>query len=298
LENTIPKKYSVEYLLFGKIMNQSVDSAVVNLFTFGQTTAGKEAVQKKDFAQMDKQPLSKSNTPSGDSFTLTLSNHLKIAENKLKELECENESLHLDNEKLMIAGEALKEAVDRFSHENKMLKSTYKEDHLSWLNQKNDLENLVEDQSTEIKGLKMKVSALEKHLRRDIRKTRVRERELENRLELKQNEMDSVIHDKDQTLLKFKQELDLLREKAESDRQQHHRLLEKKTQDKERIGRAVQALQLSLQLLENSNQQEEEFVLEEKSGFFEKTSNLSESSVSQKASLNVESSGPVEEEAG
>ena len=270
LEKTIQKDIQVDDSSLKDMVNQSVDSACGDLFTSRKKTAKKESSQRKDFVQMDKQPLPKPNTPSGNAFVLTLSNHLKIAENKLKELEDENERFRLDNEKLMVAGESLKEAVDKFSGENKVLKSTYKGDRLSWLDQTNDLESLMEDQSTEIKGLRMKIGALEKHLSRDIRKTRVRERELENRLELKKNEMDSVIRDKDQTLLKFKKELDLLREKVESDRQSHHRWLEKKNQDKERIGRVIQALQLSLQLLENSNQQEEEFILEEKSELLKK----------------------------
>ena len=294
LEKTIQKDIQVDDLSLKEMVNQSVDSASFDLLTSREKIDKKEKTQIQDPAQIDKQPIPKPNALSGNAFVLTLSNHLKIAENKLKELEHENERLRLDNEKLMVAGEVLKEAVDKFSNENKVLKSTYKEDRLSWLDQNSDLENLVEDQSTEIKGLRMKISALEKHLSRDIRKTRVRERELENRLELKQNEMDSIMRDKDQTLLQFKQELDLLREKAESDRQNHHRWLEKKVHDKERIGRAIQALQLSLQLLETSDQQEEEFVLEEKSELFEKTSDLSESAEPQEASLNqVESSAPV-----
>ncbi|MDE0151076.1 MAG: hypothetical protein OXK80_01085 [Bdellovibrionales bacterium] len=296
LEKTIQKDIQVDDLSLGEMVGKSVDSACEDLFTSGKK-AKKREKKEKSFNQIERNPIPKPDSPSGNAFVLTLSNHLKIAENKLKELEDENERLRLDNEKLMVAGEALKEAVEKFSSENKALKSTYKEDRMAWSDQKNDLENLAEDQSTEIKGLKMKINALEKHLSQDIRKTRVRERELENRLELKQNEMESIIRDKDQTLLKFKQELDFLREKAEQDRQNHHLWMEKKVQDKERTGRAIQALQLSLQLLENSNQQEEEFGLEEKSEFFEKTSNLDGSSAPQEASLNqAESSVPVSAE--
>lgn len=293
LEKTIQKDIQVDDLSLGDVVNKSVDSACVDLFT-SEKKAKKEAKKEKNFDQVVKNPIPKPDSPSGNAFVLTLSNHLKIAENKLKELEDENERIRLDNEKLMIAGEALKEAVEKFSSENKVLKSTYKEDRIAWSDQKNDLENAVEDQSAEIKGLRIKISALEKHLSRDIRKTRVRERELENRLEFKRNEMDNTVRDKDQILLKFKQELDLLREKSEQDRQNHHLWMEKKVQDKERTGRAIQALQLSLQLLENSNQQDEEFVLEEKSEFFEKTSNLEGSSAPQEASLNqAESSTPL-----
>ncbi len=290
LEKTIQKDIQVDDLSLKGVVNESVDSVCVDLFTSGKKPA-------KKGKQQNKTPIQKQESPSGDAFVLTLSNHLKIAENKIRELEHNNEHLRLDNEKLLVAGEALKEAVDKFSNENKILKSTSKEDRLFWAEQKNDLENLIEDQSTEIKSLKMKISALEKHLSRDIRKTRVRERELENRLELKQNEMESVIREKDHTLLKFKQELDLLREKVESDRKNHHQWLEQRIQDRDRTGRAIQALQLSLQLLESSAKQEDEFSLEEKSGLFEKTSESPKSVVPQEASLNqVESSTPNEVE--
>ena len=289
LENTIQKDIQVDDLSLEDVVKNSVDSACVDLFTSRKKPAKEKQAQSKA-------SLPKPEQPSGDAFVLTLSNHLKIAENKIKELEHNNENLYLDNEKLMVAGEALKEAVDKFSNENKMLKSNYKEERVSWFDQKNNLENLAEDQSTEIKSLKMKINALEKHLSRDIRKTRVRERELENRLELKQNEMEGVIREKDHTLLQFKQELDLLREKAENDRKNHHQWVEQRIQDRDRIGRAIQALQLSLQLLENSAKQEDEFSLEEKSGLFEKTSEVSKSAAKE-ASLNqVEPSVPDEVE--
>ena len=105
--------------------------------------------------------------------------------------------------------------------------------------------------------------------------------------------MESVIREKDFTLLKFKQELDLLREKAESDRHNHHLWMEKNIQNKERIEKAVQSLHLSLQLLENSHPPDDEFLLEERSELFEKSS---EKSLPQKKDLQEESSAPVEGE--
>ena len=290
LENTIQKDIKVDDLSLEQIVHQSVDSAVVDLLTAGEKSLTKKKAQKTE--KLHKTEKIPHQSPSSkDGFVLTLSNHLKIAEKKIKELENDNERLCLDNEKLMVAGEALKEAVDKFSNENKTLKSSYREERLSWSDQKNDFENLAESQSTEIKSLKMKINALEKHLRCDIRKVRVREKELENRLELKQNEMESVIRDKDHTLLKFKQELDLLREKAENDRQHHQSWMEQRMKDKERIGRAVQALQVSLQLLDQSTQQQEddEFVVEEKS------SEISEFQEEASAALNQESAEEVPE---
>lgn len=284
LENTIQKDIQVDDASLEKMVNQSLDSAVVDLFTSEKKLSKKEKIQTKE--------IQENSHSSGEAFVLTLSNHLKIAENKIKELENENEKLCLDNEKLMVAGEALKEAVDKFSSENKNLKSDSREERLSWANQKNDFENLVEGKILEIKNLKTKISALEKHLSRDIRKIRTRERELENRLELKQNEMESIIREKDITLLKFKQELDLLREKAESDRQNHHLWMEKNVQNKERIEKAVQSLRLSLQLLESSPPPEDEFILEEKSELFEKSA---ENSLPQKEEpLKETSSAPIE----
>ncbi len=265
LEKTIQKDIQVDDLSLKNMVDESVNSACTDLFTSKRKPVKKE----KTHTEAQKQePADKS------SFALTLSNHLKIAENKIKELEYDNESLRLDNEKLVVAGEALQTAVDKFSNENKMLKSNHKEERVSWEDQKSDLENTLEDQSVEIKSLKMKINALEKHLSRDVKKIRVKERELENRLELKQNEMESVIHEKDQTLLKFKQELDFLREKVEKDRKSHHQWMEQRVQDRDRVCSAIQSLQKSLKLLENSAQQEEDFSLEEKSLLFEKSSEI------------------------
>ena len=286
LENTIQEDIRVDDASLEKMVSQSLDSAVSDLLASENKSLKKENIQKKETQE-------KAHSSSEEAFVLTLSNHLKIAENKIKELENENEKLCLDNEKLMVAGEALKEAVDKFSGENKNLKLEVREERLSWANQKNDFENLMEGKVLEIKNLKTKVSALEKHLSKDIRKIRARERELENRLELKQNEMESVIQEKDFTLLKFKQELDLLREKSESDRQNHHLWMEKNIQNKERVEKAIQSLRLSLQLLESSYSAEDEFVLEEKSELFEKSL---EKNIPQKEELQEEPSVPVEGE--
>ena len=170
LENTIQKDVQVDDASLKKMVSQSLDSAVVDVLTSEKKILKKEKVHKKE--------IQKKAHSSGEAFVLTLSNHLKIAENKIKELESENEKLCLDNEKLMVAGETLKEAMDKFSIENKNLKSAGREERLSWANQKNDFENLVEGKILEIKNLKTKISALEKYLSTDIRKIRTREREL------------------------------------------------------------------------------------------------------------------------
>ena len=326
LEKTIQKDISVDDLSLKKMVDKSVDSVCADLFTSGTKSAKKQpvkdqSVQEPSVSKLFAPELSAPERPAPEravperaapessvqkeevqikeagqkrepesAFALTLSNHLKIAEKKIKELEQNNEDLRLDNEKLLVAGEALKEAADKFSNENKAMKSNYKEEKLSWADQKNDLENKAEDQSAEIESLKMKIGVLEKHLSRDIKKTRVRERELENRLELKQNEMESVIREKDQTLLKFKQELDFLREKEEQSRNDRRQWVEQRVQDKDRKHRAVQSLQLSLKLLEENS--EKDFSLEEKSELFEKPPEMTDV---QEAGLNKTASSPLAE---
>ena len=182
-------------------------------------------------------------------FVLNLSNNLKIAEKRMRELESENDQLRISNEKLTLAGEALQESFDKLSSEHKLLKSDYEHERSGFVEQKRILENAATAQTAEVKALKLKNSTLENRLNRDVKKIRVREKELENRLELKQSEMESLMREKDKTLLQLKRESDSLREKIQTKKESFQKLEKKQDEERERSRRVIRALQMSLHLL-------------------------------------------------
>ena len=184
-------------------------------------------------------------------FVLTLSNNLKLAEKKIKKIEESNTQLRLENQKLVLSGEALQDSLDKLSKEYQTMKSDYVEGKRSWVDQKKLLEKALSAQNLEIKNLKSKTTALEKHLERDVKKVRVKERELENKLELKKDEIQSVVRDKDRILLKLKMDLELLKEKIKFYTEDKKKTEEMIENSKDKSYRVVRALQMCLHLLQD-----------------------------------------------
>ena len=191
---------------------------------------------------------------SKDSFVLTLSNHVKIAEKKIKELESDNNQLRLNSNKLLFAGETLQSSYDQLFNEYHTMKENYDEDRSSLLDQKKALDQGMSVQSAEIRNLKMKISTLEKHLNRDVQKIRIRERDLENRLQFKQKELDTIIREKDEDLLSMKREVDRLREQLQETQDQTEKWMHQQSLNKDKSQRVTRALQMSLHLLEGDKE--------------------------------------------
>ena len=186
---------------------------------------------------------------SKDSLVLTLSNHVKIAEKKIKELEADNNQLRLDNNKLLLAGETLQSSYDQLLDEHHKVKENYDEDRSSLLDQKKSLEQVKVAQSAEIRNLKMKINTLEKYLNRDVQKIRIRERDLENRLQFKQKELDTIIREKDDNLVNMKRDVDHLRDRLQEAQDRIEKWMHQKSLSKERSDKISRALQISLKIL-------------------------------------------------
>ncbi|PWU12536.1 MAG: hypothetical protein C5B49_16200, partial [Bdellovibrio sp.] len=95
-----------------------------------------------------------------------------------------------------------------------------------------------------------KVEELESRMSTDVKKVRVRERELENRLELARLEKTALIRSKDETILDLKRTIDLLNAELESYKQKTLDLQQKIEDVQEQVGRTVRALRLALSNLE------------------------------------------------
>ncbi len=187
---------------------------------------------------------------SKDSFVLTLSNHVTIAEKRIKELEADNNHLRFDNNKLLLAGETLQSSYDQLFDEHHTMKENYDEDRNSLFDQKKALEQAMAVQSAEIRNLRMKINTLEKHLNRDVQKIRIRERDLENRLQFKQKELDTIVREKDEDLISMKREVDSLRDQLHDAQDRVEKWMHQQSIEKDRSHRVSRALQMSLHLLQ------------------------------------------------
>ncbi len=103
----------------------------------------------------------------------------------------------------------------------------------------------------ELSDMKLKIEEYEMRLTSNLQKIRVRERELENRLELVKMESAAVVRSKDELILELKRQLDQLTSEIENYRTKSQEL-NKQISDKQDLERrTVKALRLALSLLES-----------------------------------------------
>jgi hypothetical protein len=176
--------------------------------------------------------------------------NLRIAQEKIIELEQENEKLRLQNEELMAASEIIKERSDLLSSQL----SEYKNDRDgledSFKSEIVLLKNHLARKDAELQRSQFKVDELDSRLKFDMKKIRVRERELENRLELIRAEKNAVVKNKDEQILDLRRKMDVLQMEVESYRQKCVELNKSIESSQESFKRTTRALRLAMANLE------------------------------------------------
>jgi hypothetical protein len=176
--------------------------------------------------------------------------NLKVAQQRILELEQYIEKYRKENEMLGSAGEISKNRIEDLISKSLLLEK-----------QKNELKELNESElrifkdglvskDSEIHRLRTKVEELESRLANDLRKVRVRERELENRLELAKVERTALLRAKDETILELKRKTENLQGEIEGYQNKIIDLGKKIETNQEQFARTVRALRLALTNLE------------------------------------------------
>lgn len=187
---------------------------------------------------------------------LIQSENLKVAQDKIFELEDEISRLRTENEKLVAAGEALRTENETLSSE-----AESKTNKLLNLKETIDQEREVFDVSSkakdrELKDLRVKMQEFEQRLTTNIQKIRVRERELENRLELVKMENAALTRNKDEMLLDLKRQIDHLNMEIGNYRGKSQQLNKQMTEQHDVLRKTVKALRLALSMLEGQFEDE------------------------------------------
>lgn len=191
---------------------------------------------------------------SSDS-QLAQAENLKIAQEKILELEKENEKLRLQNEELIAASEIVKERADLLTsqiHEYKNDKDSLEQ---SFKNELSLVKNQHNRKDTELQRAQQKIDELDSRLKFDMRKIRIRERELENRLELIRAEKNALVKSKDESILDLRRKLDQLQMEVESYRQkcvELNRVIETNQDSFKRTTRALRLAMANLELQEEN----------------------------------------------
>lgn len=182
---------------------------------------------------------------------LVHSENLRIAQQKILDLEAETERLRRENEALAAAGETLRRIADETKAESESYQRKFEQMKDNYAQEREILNASVEGKDRESKELKNKIDEYEMRLTSNLQKIRVRERELENRLELVRMESTAVVRSKDEMLLDLKRRLDQAQMELENYRQKSQELHKGMGEKQELLRRTVKALRLALSMLEN-----------------------------------------------
>lgn len=189
------------------------------------------------------------NVGTADS-NLAQAENLRMAQDKIIDLERENEKLRLQNEELMAASEIIKERSDLLSSQLNEYKNDRDGLEESYKNEVVLLKNHLARKDTELQRVQFKAEELESRLKFDMKKIRVRERELENRLELIRAEKNAIVKNKDEQILDLRRKMDVLQMEVESYRQKCIELNKMIESSQESFKRTTRALRLAMANLE------------------------------------------------
>jgi DNA repair exonuclease SbcCD ATPase subunit len=188
--------------------------------------------------------------------SLAQSEHLRLAQKRIIDLEDVVEKLRKDNEQLIAIGESLKNRAEKLEGEKEELQKRYKDLEDS-LKEENALMKInLKSKTKDLEKLNSKVEELEARLKRDTQKIRMRERELENRLEIVKLEEAALVQNKNETILELKRKTDQLLYEMNNYRERGRELQNDLEANRERVRRTVRALRLALSMLESEDEME------------------------------------------
>lgn len=191
---------------------------------------------------------------SGAEAALTQSENLRIAQQRILDLEKEIERLRSENESLAAAGETLRKRSDELLAKAQNIESKFAHTRELHHEEKEALLGSLASKDQQSQELKRKIEELEMRLSTNIQKIRVRERELENRLELIKMESSAIVRSKDELILDLKRQLDQLNLELDNYRQKGQELNRVLGDKQDLMRRTVKTLRLALSLLEGADE--------------------------------------------
>lgn len=189
--------------------------------------------------------------------SLAQSENLKIAQHRILELETEVEKLRAENEELASAGDIISTRADSLGIRISAMEREKQENQESAQSEILILKGNLQYKENEAAKARMKVEELETRLKSDFKKIRVRERELENRLELLRAEKSALVRSKDEYILEQKRKIDQLSQELDNYRKKCLELNKTIEVNQDQVKRTERALRLALSNLEAK---EENFV--------------------------------------
>ena len=199
--------------------------------------------------ELPARPVSSSAYGSSEA-ALRQSESLRIAQSRIGELEGELERLRRENEKLASAGETLGRRADELISKLESLEMQSKEADRIHNEEKKVFRGQVQQKERDLGELRSRLEDMEARLEGNFKKIRVRERELEHRLEIVRMESQTLVSTKDKMILDLKRQIDQLAHENEYGKQKSQELYNQFKEKQETARRVVRALRIALTILE------------------------------------------------
>jgi hypothetical protein len=195
---------------------------------------------------------------AGNVFTtmdasLAQAENLKMAQQRILDLEKENDSLRQENEEVSSAAEIIRNRLEEMTARITTLDREKKDIQESAQNEVMILKGNLLFKESEVAKARLKIDELDTRLRNDFKKIRVKERELENRLELARAEKAALVRAKDENILELKRKVDQLQSEIDNYREKCLELNKTIDASGEQFKRTVRALWLALSNLESKD---------------------------------------------
>lgn len=185
---------------------------------------------------------------------LKQSESLRIAQGRITALEEELERLRRENEQLATAGETLRRRSDELLAKSESIEVSAREAQRIFEEEKKVLRGQLQGKDRESVELRQRLDEMENRLENNFKKIRVRERELEHRLEIVKMESATLVSTKDKMILDLKRQIDQLSHESEYAKQKTQELFNQYKDKQETVRRVVRALRIALTILEGDEE--------------------------------------------
>lgn len=187
---------------------------------------------------------------SSAEAALRQSENLRVAQKRISDLEGELERVRRENESLRSAGETLRRRMDELQSNAENAEMNTQEAKKIADEERKVLRGQISSRDREINELKSRIDDAEGRLESNFRKIRVRERDLEHRIEIIKAESQSIAASKDRMILELKRQIDQISSELNHAKAQVQETFGQFKERQETARRAVRALRIALTVLE------------------------------------------------
>ena len=187
---------------------------------------------------------------SSAEAALRQSENLRVAQKRISDLENELERVRRENESLRSAGDTLRRRMDELQAHAENAEQNTQEAKKIAEEERKVLKGQIQSRDREIGEMKGRIEDAETRLESNFRKIRVRERDLEHRIEIIKAESQSIAASKDRMILELKRQIDQISSELNHAKTQVQETFGQFKEKQETARRAVRALRIALTVLE------------------------------------------------